>query len=234
LGGRDEESRPLYFWFADHKVGAILPPEKVSCRLQFCNFLYLQCVLLDESGAAFQVDEVGDESLMRQFVASRSSEVFDMLVARHRDDVVRYTARMLGSFHRGEEMAQEAFLRIFQHAEQFDARQNFRIWLFSIAGNLCRNELRRQNPIAMARVPERQVPLPTSIGSISDIQRAMRLLSTDEQQALLLRECHGFSYEEIAAAMQAPLNSVRSWIRRGRMRLAEALRAREQTGKLKR
>ena len=167
--------------------------------------------------------EPSDEALMLRFAERNDAQAFGLLVARHKDELVRYAARFLGDHHAGEDVAQEAFVRVFRNAASFDGSRNFAAWLYSIAGNLCRNETRnsRLRPLGMGSLPE--VPSFAPPGPADDIRKAFARLPDAEREALMLREFHGMRYLEIAEAMEAPVGSVRGWIHRGRLRLREEL-----------
>lgn len=162
---------------------------------------------------------------MRRVAEARDEEAFTTLVNRYRDELIRHGVRMIGDYHRSEELAQEAFVRVYRQASSFDPARAFRSWVFTIAANLCRSELRRManRPRPDDAKTEAVAATATIEDNTEDIRRAVAKLAEHEREALILREYHGFRYAEIAAVMNVPVNTVRTWIHRARKRLLELL-----------
>ena len=153
--------------------------------------------------------------------------------AAHHDGVYRYLRRVVGAAESARDLTQEVFLRVSRAGvpEANDIGQ--RAWLFRIARNLALNHLRdgRRRPptvtFGSAAVPATQelaVALSHAIDALPDLDR----------DVFLLRETAGLSYEEIAAASELPLESVRSRLHRARQALratlGHSLALREQRG----
>ena len=153
--------------------------------------------------------------------------------AEHHDGVFRYLRRVVGAAESARDLTQEVFLRVSRAGvpEANDIGQ--RAWLFRIARNLALNHLRdgRRRPTIVsfgsAAVPATQelaVALSHAIDALPDLDR----------DVFLLRETAGLSYEEIAAASELPLESVRSRLHRARQTLratlGHSLALREQRG----
>lgn len=87
---------------------------------------------------------MNDEQVMWRVQMHDDGEAFAELVQRWERPIRRLGVRLLGDVHRAEDMAQEAFARVFAHRREFDPAARFSTWLWRIAVNLCRDELRRR------------------------------------------------------------------------------------------
>src|SRR4051812_24608296 len=84
-----------------------------------------------------------DEQAMRRIAATGDPAAFTGVVARWEAPIRRLCIRMTGDEHRGEDLAQETFARVFAHRQWFDPQRRFSTWLWRIALNLCYEESRR-------------------------------------------------------------------------------------------
>lgn len=154
----------------------------------------------------------------------------DRLFAEHYAGLVRYLTRRLGDRDHAEEIAQETFVRAMRQAEIASPRS----WLYAVATNLLRDEMRRdarrrqrlEELVAEARAMERDVvPLPVDRGDDELLARAaLEQLGERDREALLMRE-EGLDYVEIAAALELSVGSVGTTLSRARRRLVEAYAA---------
>ena len=87
---------------------------------------------------------VSDEDLM---MACRRGDMsaFELLVRRYQDPLVNYIHHIINDYHRAEDLAQETFLRVFKSASRYEPRASFKSWLYTIATNLSKNEIRNRN-----------------------------------------------------------------------------------------
>jgi len=184
-----------------------------------------------------------DEELMARFQAGDSSAM-EELFARFQKPLFNFFYRMVGRRETAEDLVQETFLKLCRFGGSFRGSEaKFTTWLYSVAGNQCRDYLRRS-----ARRPE--TPLPDLEQSYSDgltepapaagdspvedylvrmelravLESAIRSLPERERLAIILREYHGLEYREIAEALGSPLGSVKVLIFRARHRLREKLK----------
>lgn len=158
------------------------------------------------------------------------AEVFD----RHAPHLHRYVARRLGR-QAADDLAAETFLVAFGRRRRYDvARPDARPWLYGIATNLVgqyrRDEVRRYR-LSLAVPPEPAADCPadrvaadvTAQGARAALAAALAELSTDERDVLLLVAWEQLSYDEVAAALQVPVGTVRSRLSRARRKVRTAL-----------
>jgi RNA polymerase sigma factor (sigma-70 family) len=167
-------------------------------------------------------DDIGQ---LRRSIAEPAA--FRAVFERHHPAVRRYLHHRVGDPGVAEELAAEAFARAFAARERFaDHGHGVRAWLFTIATNLLRDELRartrrRSLTERLRGEPARSVapPLPAD----PELAAALAALRRDELDVLLLHAWGELSYDEIAAALDLPIGTVRSRLHRARARLRAAL-----------
>lgn len=158
-------------------------------------------------------------------------EAFEAIFDRHFDAVWRYLARRAGS-GRADDLASATFVVAFERRDGFrPAASSARPWLFGIATNLLRNELRSEQRAlsAIARVASDAGRGDSDHGPVEamDLPALLAALDADQRDVLLLFAWEGLSYREIAVALGVPVGTIRSRLARARARLRAA---RDQPG----
>jgi RNA polymerase sigma-70 factor (ECF subfamily) len=186
------------------------------------------------------VPEQSDLELVRR--AQRNERgAFDLLVLKYQHKVVKLVARLLRDPTEAEDVAQEAFVKAYRALGSFRGDSAFYTWLYRIAVNTARNAIasRQRRPIDYeAELSEseqsnlasrlRHTDTPEAAALSEEIRltvnQAIEQLPEDLRTAIVLREVEGLSYEEIAAAMDCPVGTVRSRIFRAREAIDRALK----------
>jgi RNA polymerase sigma-70 factor (ECF subfamily) len=175
-------------------------------------------------------------------VAEDDERAFTELVRRFQGRVTNLIARVLNDRESSDDLAQEVFVRVFVHRRNYRRGSKFTTWLFTIAANLAKNEIRRRvrkrNWFSLDALQELlsdsviQLADPTE-GQESALQREQlqdaigRAIATVPEKyrvALVLRDIEGFAYEEIGQMLRIPGGTVRSRINRARGMLKRKLR----------
>jgi RNA polymerase sigma-70 factor (ECF subfamily) len=163
---------------------------------------------------------ISDEHLMLDFQRG-SREAFSELFERYREPVYGFFRRRLQNAPRAEELTQETFLAVLRGAGKYEPRATFRTYLYSIAFRQISGEWRRaKREVAVAESEPATVSEP---GDVIWLRRAVEQLDPAHREVLLLREYEELSYEEIAAVLRVPVNTVRSRLFRSRMELKSLL-----------
>ena len=154
-------------------------------------------------------------------------EAFEAIFDRHFDAVRRYLARRAGS-SRADDLASATFVVAFERRHGFrEATGSARPWLFGIATNLLRNELRSEQRAlrALARVAYEPGHGDTDAAMLesTDLPALLGALDADQRDVLLLYAWEGLSYREIAVALGVPVGTIRSRLARARARLRAEL-----------
>ena len=163
-------------------------------------------------------------------------EAFAQLVRRYEKRVYALTSRMCRNPSDAEEAAQEAFLSAWQGLAFFRGDSSFSTWLYRLASNACvdllRREGRHQSSVSLDD-EDAAIDLPDHSLSPHDeaerselrrqIEEGLAALPPDYRQALILRELHQQTYDEISAILALDIGTVKSRINRGRKRLRKIL-----------
>jgi RNA polymerase sigma factor (sigma-70 family) len=174
----------------------------------------------------------GDEKLIAMARAGNPG-AFETIVDRYQGRLLGFCRQMLGSTEDAEDILQEVFVNAYRAMLADEREINLRPWLYRIARNRCLNYLRKPKADAqesMDMVPE--VDAASTAEKVHNREEFRQILSDvnklpeTQRAALLLREMDALSYEEIAAAMETTVPSVKSLLVRARISLAEASQAR--------
>jgi RNA polymerase sigma-70 factor (ECF subfamily) len=160
-----------------------------------------------------------DEGLMAQFRGG-SRQAFDELFERYRETVFAFFRRRMESRARAEELTQETFLAVLRATERYEPRSAVRSYLFGIAFRLLSAERRKASH--QAARPEEPARADATESALW-VRQALARLDRGERDLLMLREYEQLSYDEIAALLKIPVNTVRSRLFRARMALKEYL-----------
>ena len=161
------------------------------------------------------------------------SQAFETLVLTYQHRIFSIAARMLGDSAEAEEVAQEVFLRVHRSIQDFRGEAKLSTWLYAITSRLCLNRLKsggRQHRAGEAPLMKIADPHPDA-GAILEasemetaLHRAIAELDEERRIVVVLRDLHGLSYEEIAAALKLELGTVRSRLHRARMEIKERVK----------
>jgi RNA polymerase sigma-70 factor (ECF subfamily) len=175
------------------------------------------------------IDEL--RALIARCLARDQSAMLD-LVERFQGQVFGLCYRMLGQRQDAEDAAQETFVRVLRNLHRWDSARDFEPWLLAIAGNRCRtalaNRMRRSGVLALVEdfADSSNQDVETSRGLVEEVDLAMARLRAEYRQAFVLFHEQELSYAEIAAAMQCPVGTVKTWIHRARLEMIDFLRSR--------
>ena len=173
-------------------------------------------------------DRLLDDELMVQ-VASGSESALESLITRHRDRLVRMSARLVSDRGHAEDIAQETFIRLVDHARDYEGRGQFVSWLYTIARRLSFNVIRgrqRRPEVALEAAHDRpSYATPEKALELKEVRRALASLPERQRKALWLKAAEGRSYREIAQTLACTESDVANAIFRGRETLARFLRA---------
>ena len=160
-------------------------------------------------------------------------DAYGVLIKEYQDSVFKVCYRILGIRQEAEDLTQDAFLRAYQQLARFDPDRPFGPWMRTLAANLCYNHLKKNRLVRVPLDDEgdqlRDAPSrsPENLLLISqenrELYQALWSLPDNQRIALELRHFQGLSYQEMARALDLPLNTVRSHLYRGRQKLVELL-----------
>ena len=197
-------------------------------------------------GLARMEIEAVPEPTERLLVAHREGDrdAFSQLVERYRRPVFGYLVRCGIADADRDDLFQEIFIKIHQRAHQYDKARPLHPWLFTVVANTVRTYLRKQKlrsyfvwEPASAEVPD--VPDVPDVKDIRDdapnaealasaqqtkawLERAIQSLPMPQREVLILRTIENLPLKDIASILEMPINTVKTHVRRARMRPIES------------
>lgn len=193
----------------------------------------------EESRAA--LDSWDDSKVVAAYLAG-ATRAFDELVDRYQKRLLNFVYRTIGDRERAEDLVQEVFVRVHRHLHRFDQSKKFSTWIYTIASNLAKNELRNRgrSPLVLFQTikknweaDHRPLQFEDRHQRPDDLFRkrhlrelvdwAVRQLPEHHRVVFVLRELEGKTYEEIAEITGCNLGTVKSRLNRARNRFAQVI-----------
>jgi len=188
-----------------------------------------------------QLRQVDDSAVVSAFLGGEE-RAFQELVDRYQTRLLNFIYRTIGDRERSEDLVQEVFIRVYRHLHRFDRSKKFSTWIYTIASNLAKNELRNRsrNPLVLFQAirknwqdDDRPLQFEDHTTRPDDMYRKRHLRDLVEQsverlpehhrQVFVLRELEGKSYEEIAEITSCNLGTVKSRLNRARNAFASII-----------
>ncbi|HEX2094273.1 MAG TPA: sigma-70 family RNA polymerase sigma factor [Longimicrobiaceae bacterium] len=185
--------------------------------------------------------ELDDSQVVARFLTGEKW-AFNELVERYQTRLLNFVYRTTGDRERAEDLVQETFIRVYRHLHRFDQTKKFSTWIYTIASNLAKNELRNRsrNPLVLFQAIKKswdadQRPLewedntyrPDDLFRKRHLRRmvesAVAELPEHHKTVFVLREMEGKTYEEIAEITRCNLGTVKSRLNRARNNFAQII-----------
>ncbi|MAT39484.1 MAG: RNA polymerase subunit sigma-24 [Ectothiorhodospiraceae bacterium] len=186
-----------------------------------------------------ELEKSSDEELILLFQEGNEA-AFNLLVERFKDPLINFIYRYVGDYDLAADLLQDTFLRVYHKKHLYKTVAKFSTWIYTIAGNLAKSELRSSRRKYMTSISQQtnddqefdiplhdDDPLPDRRSNSTIINEAIQqaLLELPEafREAVVLRDIQELTYEEIAEITDQPIGTVKSRINRGRKQLQELL-----------
>jgi RNA polymerase sigma-70 factor (ECF subfamily) len=192
----------------------------------------------NETGAVANVRarlrDLDDSAVVSAYLGGEA-RAFDEIVDRYQNRLLNFVFRTTGDRERAEDLVQEVFVRVYRHIHRFDRSRKFSTWIYTIASNLAKNELRNRsrNPLVLFQAirrnwedDDRPLQFEDPASRPDDMYRkrhlrdaveeAVQKLPRHHRNVFVLRELEGKSYEEIAEITSTNLGTVKSRLNRAR------------------
>ena len=181
--------------------------------------------------------ELTDEQLIKKF-QNGDIGAFNQIVYRYKDRLINFIYRFVNDIDKSEDLTQDTFLKLYTHKDSYKEIAKFSTWLYTIAANLAKTELRkikRRKTFSISDLSKDDSEFVISSEAIGpddkdinstfekNIQIALERLSVDFKTIIILRDIQELSYDEISKIMKLPIGTVKSRINRGRLKLQELL-----------
>ena len=185
-------------------------------------------------------DKIKDEILIKNFQDVDAS-AFDILVNRYKDRIYNFIYRFVYDVDLAQDLTQDTFVKLFTHKNSYKEIAKFSTWLYTIAQNLAKTELRkkiRRKTYAVSDLSkeDREFAISSNDNVINDKESSVQnfdiimmdclhQLSEEFKIMIILRDFQELSYDVISRIMKIPVGTVKSRINRGRIKLAALLKA---------
>ncbi|HXF95852.1 MAG TPA: sigma-70 family RNA polymerase sigma factor [Gemmatimonadales bacterium] len=188
-----------------------------------------------------RLHELDDGHVVMRHLAG-DPQAFGTLVDRYQTRLLNFINRTIGDRERAEDLVQEVFIRVFRHIHRFDQTKKFSTWIYTIASNLAKNELRNRsrNPLVLFQTIKKNWeadhrPLQFEDASARPddlyrkrflreaVERCVAQLPTHHREVFVLRELEGKGYQEIAEITGCNLGTVKSRLNRARNSFAQLI-----------
>ena len=192
-------------------------------------------------GVREQLRTLDDAAVVSAFLDGEE-RAFGELVERYQTRLLNFIYRTIGDREKAEDLVQEVFIRVYRHLHRFDRSKKFSTWIYTIASNLAKNELRNRsrNPLVLFQTirknwqdEDRPLQFEDSSTRPDDLYRKRHLrelvessvaqLPEHHREVFVLRELEGKSYEEIAEITSTNLGTVKSRLNRARTSFADII-----------
>lgn len=195
----------------------------------------------EAGGAAehrLRLSELPDHEVVRRSLEG-DTRAFGEIVTRYDQRLLNFVYRTIGDRERGQDLVQETFVRVYRHLHRFDQTKKFSTWIYTIASNLAKNELRNRsrNPLVLFQTLKRNWdadhrPLEWEDTQYKPddlfrkrhlrekVEEAVTHLPEHHRIVFVLRELDGKTYEEIAEITGVNLGTVKSRLNRARNNFA--------------
>jgi len=187
-----------------------------------------------------------DEELVKAAQAGDRA-AFDRLVERHQDRTYGMVLRILGDRERALDTTQDVFVKAFTALKSFRGEAAFSTWIYRIALNQARSELRlkqthgpkvvhlyarrEEEDMRAEEVPDRTYEPTKMLGqqeTAEMIQSVLRTLDPEDRELIVLRDVQGLGYDQISRIVERPLGTVKSTLHRARLKFVERYRLAER------
>lgn len=156
--------------------------------------------------------EVEDRDLIAR-ARRQNVDAYNLLVSRWEKRIFNYLLRLTGNREDALDLSQDVFLKAYQNLAKLEDPDRFASWLFRIAHNEAYSLLRKNKPegelpgeLATAGASRRMFPLELTLA----VESALKRLSADQREAVLLKIYQGFKFEEMAEILGCPVSTVKS------------------------
>ena len=178
-----------------------------------------------------------DEELIARF-QDGDEQAYVELVNRYRNKLMSFIYRFVNDMEQAEDIVQDALLKLFTHKHYYKSIAKFSTWIYTIAGNFAKTELRKKKTRKVTRLShmgleDKDYELPSVAPESDDviqgeyiekkIQAAIQKLPLHFRTVTILRDIQELSYEEISKIVDVPLGTVKSRINRARLQLQKDL-----------
>lgn len=182
-----------------------------------------------KTSAAPRLEQESDEALVA-LIGKRNGEAFQVLMTRHINMHISFAERMMGGRPEAEDIVQDAYTKLWIHAERFDpAKAKFSTWFYRIVLNRCLDIRRKKKPVALPEgydpADDRETPLENLAKTQRQhqVRKALKKIPGRQRAAITMCYFEGISNQEAADILDLNIKALESLLCRGRKNLKSLL-----------
>lgn len=159
-----------------------------------------------------------DERLMEIFIADKSPEVFEVIYNRYFISLSKYITWFTQDMQQAKDIVQNIFIKVYSKPELYDASRMFKIWLFTIAKNNWKNEMRHKKVqqkhqeflLLQLKNNQNDLEYEQDIHELKRIQKNIHLLSASHKEVITLKYSNNLTITEISEIIGCSVGTVKS------------------------
>ncbi len=183
--------------------------------------------------------KITDEQLIKDF-QNGNEAAFTKLVNRYKDRIYNFIYRYVHDMDLAQDLTQDTFLKLYTHKNTYREIAKFSTWLYTIAQNLARTELRKKKrrktySVSDLSTKDREFVISSDANVVKDstaekndlsliMNACLKQLSEEFKTMIIFRDFQELSYDVISKIMDIPIGTVKSRINRGRFKLLKLLK----------
>ncbi len=187
-----------------------------------------------------KLSDLTDEQLIKEFQDNNTLEAYELLVKRYKDPLTNFVFRFVGDKDTSIDIVQDTMIKFYLNKDSYKSFAKFSTWIYTIAGNLAKNELKRKRRRTIYSINQQDddektlqiedkkfvAPDRSADNSIKNefVQKALLKVKPVYREVVILRDIEGLSYEEISEITGLSIGTVKSRINRGRTQLQKLLK----------
>lgn len=189
-----------------------------------------------------KLTELTDEELIKEFQDNETLEAYEILVKRFKDPLTNFVFRFVGDRDSSTDIVQDTMIKFYLNKDSYKSFAKFSTWIYTIAGNLAKNELKRRkrrkifsldnniddDESKKIQIEDKSFFEPDRLADSNlkshIIQNALLRVKPVYREVVILRDIEEFTYEEIADITGLSIGTVKSRINRGRTQLQKLLK----------
>ncbi len=165
-----------------------------------------------------------DEQALIVRLQAGDESAFAEVVRIYKDRIVNFIYQLTGDYQKAVDLSQETFVRVYFKADKYKPIAPFSSWVYAIASNLAKTELKRRRRMALISIDEMPPTVEISTpsreasdsGLVRNLREALEALNPRYRIPVVLKDMEGYSQEEIARIIDRPVGTVKARISRGR------------------
>lgn len=189
-----------------------------------------------------KLSELTDEELIKEFQDNNTLEAYEILVKRFKDPLTNFVYRFVGDRDISTDIVQDTMIKFYLKKDSYQSFAKFSTWIYTIAGNLAKNELKRRKRRKIYSLDDNLDDDESKKIQVEDksffepdraadsniksglIQKALMKVKPVYREVVILRDVEDFAYDEIADITGLSIGTVKSRINRGRTQLQKLLK----------